>query len=258
VLAGVILASVPTFAASEGVKKSTPTQLSIAAAADLTFALDDLARQFEDDYPETKVTVTYGSSGSFFAQLQSGAPFDLFFSADMAYPRKLAEEGLGADDVFFYAIGHIVVWVPKDSPVPLDKLGIKALLEPSVRKIAIANPEHAPYGRAAVAALKALNVYDQLASRLVYGEDICQSALLVQGGAADVCILAESLALSPQMLHKGRFWQVPPDAYPRIQQGGIILRSSKNIEMDRSFRDFLLGDHGREVLEHYGFSLPGK
>jgi molybdate transport system substrate-binding protein len=140
----------------------------------------------------------------------------------------------------------------------VDKLGVKALLEPSVRKIAIANPEHAPYGRAAVAALKALNVYDQVASRVVYGENICQSAVFVQHGAADVAITALSLALAPQMLHKGRFWQVPPDAYPQIEQGGIILKSSKNLEMARSFRDFVLGDHGRKVLEHYGFSLPGK
>ena len=257
-LTGVIVPSFRGLAASEDVKKSTPTQLSVAAAADLTFALDYLVKEFEDDYPATKVKVAYGSSGSFFAQIQRGAPFDLFFSADMGYPRKLAEAGLGADDVFLYAIGRIVVWVPKDSPVPVDKLGLKALLQPSVRKIAIANPENAPYGRAAVAALKALNVYDQVASRLVYGENICESAVFVENGAADVCVLAQSLALAPQMLRKGRFWQVPADAYPRIEQGGIILKSSKNIEMDRSFRDFVLGDHGREVLEDYGFYLPGK
>lgn len=95
--------------------------------------------------------VTHGVSEHFFAQLESGAPFDLFLSVDMAYPRKLSEERLGADDAFLYAIGCIVVWVPKDSPVPVEKVGVKALLEPSVRKIAIANPEYAPYGRAAVA-----------------------------------------------------------------------------------------------------------
>jgi molybdate transport system substrate-binding protein len=146
----------------------------------------------------------------------------------------------------------------KDSPVDVDKLGVKALLEPSVRKIAIANPEHAPYGRATVAALKALNVYDQVASRLLYGENIVSTRRIVQSGAADVGILPLSLALGPQMRDAGRFWQVPLDAYPRIEQGGVILKSSKNLEMARSFRDFLLGDHGREVLEHSGFSLPGK
>jgi molybdate transport system substrate-binding protein len=155
-------------------------------------------------------------------------------------------------------IGRIVVWVPKVSPLDVDKLGIKALLEPSVRKIAIANPEHAPYGRAAVAAMKPLNVYDQVASRLVYGENIAQTAQFVESGAADVGILALSLAVAPKMRDAGRFWQVPLDAYPRIEQGGVILKSSKNLEMTRSFRDFVLGHHGREVLERYGFSLPEK
>jgi molybdate transport system substrate-binding protein len=258
VFAGVVLASLRALAAGGDVEKSPPTVLTIAAAADLKFALDDLVKQFGETYPATKVNVSYGSSGNFFAQLQNGAPFDLFFSADIAYPRKLAERGLGADNVFLYAIGCIVVWVPKDSPVAVDKLGIKALLEPSIHKIAVANPEHAPYGRAAVAALKALNVYDQVASRLVYGENIAQTAQFVQSGAANVGILALSLAVAPQMRDAGRFWQVPLDAYPRIEQGGMILKSTKDLEMARTFRDFVLGEHGREVLKLYGFYLPEK
>jgi molybdate transport system substrate-binding protein len=235
---GVIVPNFRALAASEDVKKSTPTQLSFAAAANLNFALDDLIKEFQGKYPATKVNVTYGVSGNFFAQLHSGARYDLFLSADMAYPRKLAEAGLGADAVFLYAIGRIVIWVPKDSPVPVDKLGVKALLEPSVRKIAIANPELAAYGRAAVAALKALNVYDQVASRLLYGDSIVLTRQFVQSGAADVGILPLSVALAPQMREAGRFWQVPLDAYPRMEQGGIILKSSKNIEMDRSFGIF--------------------
>jgi molybdate transport system substrate-binding protein len=258
VFAGVVLPSLRALAAGGDVEKSPPTVLTIAAAADLKFALDDLVKQFGEAYPATKVNVSYGSSGNFFAQLQNGAPFDLFFSADIAYPRKLAERGLGADNVFLYAIGCIVVWVPKDSPVAVDKLGIKALLEPSIHKIAVANPEHAPYGRAAVAALKALNVYDQVASRLVYGENIAQTAQFVQSGAANVGILALSLAVAPQMRDAGRFWQVPLDAYPRIEQGGIILKSTKDLETARTFRDFVLGEHGREVLKLYGFYLPEK
>ena len=254
---GLISLSFQEFAADGDVKESAPTQLSIAAAADLKFALDDLVRQFEQEHPATKVNVTYGSSGNFFAQIQSGAPFDLFFSADVAYPRKLAALGLGVDDVFLYATGRIVIWVTKDSPVAVDKLGIKALLEPSVRKIAVANPEHAPYGRAAVAALKALNIYDQVASRLVYGENIAQTAQFVQSGAADAGILALSLAVAPQMRDAGRFWQVPLEAYPRIEQGGMILKSSKQLQTARALRDYLLGDHGRQILEEYGFYLPG-
>ena len=252
--AGIILADFGAFASGEDT--TPPGVLTIAASADLRFALDDLVKDFEEQYPATKINVTYASSGNFFAQFQNGAPFDLFFSADIEYPRKLAERGLGADDVFLYAIGCIVVWVPKDSPVAVDKLGIKALLDPSIRKIAVANPEHAPYGRAAVAALKALNVYDQVASRLVYGENIAQTAQFVQSGAADAGIIALSLAVAPQMRDAGRFWQVPLDAYSRMEQGGIILKSSKNLETARTFRDFVLGDHGREVLKNFGFYLP--
>ena len=251
-----VLAGSPAFAAAEETEK--PAGLTIAAAADLKFAFDDLVKEFEEKYPATKVNVTYGSSGNFFAQFQNGAPFDLFFSADIEYPRKLAEKGLGVDDVFLYAIGRIVVWVPKDSPVAVDQLGIKALLEPSIRKIAVANPEHAPYGRAAVAALKSLGVYDQVASRLVYGENIAQTAHFVQSGAADAGLLALSLAVAPQMRDAGRFWPVPLDAYPRMEQGGVILKSTKNLEAARAFRDFVLGADGREVLEKYGFSLPEK
>ena len=231
---------------------------SHAAAAHLRFALDDLTKEFHGKYLATRTNVTYGSSGNLFAQLQSGAPFDVFFSADIAYPQKLAEKGLAADGVFLYAIGRIVVWVPKNSPLDVDKLGIKTLLEPSVRKIAVANPEDAPYGRAAVAAMKALNVYDKVASRVAYAENIAQTGQFVQSGAADAGILALSLAVAPKMQDAGRFWQVPLDAYPHIEQGGVILKSSKNLEMARSFRDFVLGDHGREVLERYGFALPGK
>ena len=258
VLAGVILIGFRAFGVNEDAKKSPPAVLTIAAAADLRFALDDLVKEFEEKFPATKVNVSYGSSGNFFAQFQNGAPFDVFFSADIDYPRKLAEKGLGADDVFLYAIGRIVVWVPKNSPVAVDKLGIKALLEPSIRKIAVANPEHAPYGRAAVAALKTLNVYDQVAPRLVYGENIAQTAQFVQSGAADAGIIALSLAVAPQMSDAGRFWEIPLDAYPRMEQGGIVLKSSSNLETARAFRDFVLGDHGREVLKRYGFSLPEK
>jgi len=257
-LVGFILAGFRAFAASDNAQKSPPAELTIAAAADLKFALDELTKEFKEQFPTAKINITYGSSGNFFAQLQNGAPFDLFFSADIAYPRKLAESGLAADDVFLYGIGCLVVWVPKNSPVDVDQLGIKSLLQPSIRKIAVANPEHAPYGRAAVAALKSLQVYDQVASRLVYGENIAQTAQFVQSGAADAGLLALSLAVAPQMRDAGRFWQVPLEAYPRMEQGGIILKSTKDLESARAFRDFILGEHGREALKRYGFSIPGK
>ncbi|WP_375765781.1 molybdate ABC transporter substrate-binding protein [Archangium gephyra] len=230
--------------------------LTIAAASDLKFALDELLEEFRAHNPGTEVQVTYGSSGNFLAQIANGAPFDVFLSADVAYPRKLAEQGLVEGDVFLYAVGRIVVWVPKDSPLPLEQRGLEALREPSVQRIAIANPQHAPYGRAAEAALKSQGVYDAVKDRLVLGENIAQTAQFVQSGAAEAGIIALALAYAPAMRGQGRFWEVPLEAYPRMEQGGAILKRAKAPELARRFRDHLLGLEGTALLKRYGFSLP--
>jgi molybdate transport system substrate-binding protein len=232
-------------------------ELTVAAAADLKFALDDLVAKFQTNQSSVNVKVTYGSSGNFYAQLQNKAPFDLFFSADIAYPRKLAAAGLALDtNVFLYAVGRIVVWVPKESELDVGKLGIQALLAPSVKKVAVANPQHAPYGRAAVAAMKSLQVFEQAEPKLVYGENIAQTAQFVQSGAADIGIIALSLAIAPQMHDAGRHWEIPFESYPRMEQGGIVVNGTKEPRAARAFRDFVLGKHGREVFKRYGFSLP--
>jgi molybdate transport system substrate-binding protein len=234
-----------------------PSDLAIAAAADLQFAFDELTTEFRARHPAVTIRITYGSSGNFYAQLRNRAPFDLYFSADAEYPRRLAEAGLALDDhVFLYAIGRIVVWAPNASAIDLEEFGIRALLEPSVRRIAIANPRHAPYGVAAVAALKSLGVHDQVESRLVLGENVAQAAQFVQSGAADLGILALALAIAPKMRDAGRHWEIPLDAYPRMDQGGIILKRTANPDAALAFRDFVLGDHGRAVLTRYGFFLP--
>jgi molybdate transport system substrate-binding protein len=234
-------------------------ELTVAAAADLKFALDELASEFRSKHPAITVRISYGSSGNFYAQLQNRAPFDLFFSADIDYPRRLADAGLAQNtNVFLYAVGRIVVWMPTNSPIDVEKLGIESLLAPSVRKIAIANPRHAPYGVAAVAAMKSLKVYDQVEPRLVYGENIAQTAQFVQSRSADVGVIALALAISPQMRDTGRYWEIPLDAYPRMDQGGIILKWTKEPEAARAFRDFVLGEHGRAVLKRYGFFLQEK
>jgi molybdate transport system substrate-binding protein len=246
-MAGLFAIGTATFAA----------ELKVAAAADLKFALDELVAVFQTNQPAINMRVTYGSSGNFYAQLQNKAPFDLFLSADVAYPHKLAEAGLALEtNVFLYAAGRIVLWVPTQSRVDVEKLGVKALLASSVKKIAVANPEHAPYGRAAVAAMKSLGVFEQAEPKLVYGENIAQAAQFAQSGAADIGIIALSLALAPQMRDAGRFWTVPLASYPRMEQGGIILKDTKAAETARVFRDFLLGSQGRQVLKRYGFSLP--
>src|SRR6266550_7572113 len=172
--------------------------LRIAAAADLKFALDDVVAAFGRIHPETTVTVTHGSSGNLFAQLSSEAPFDLFLSADIDYPRKLVEQGVGIEgSVFAYAVGHIVVWAPNDSSLDVEHGGIEILREQGIRKIAVANPRTAPYGWAAVAALENLGVYDAVESRLVFGENVAQTAQMIESGGADVGIIAMSLAVSP-------------------------------------------------------------
>src|SRR5688572_16085990 len=232
-------------------------ELTIAAASDLRFALDELVAAFQKENPETKLKPIYGSSGNFHAQIMNDAPFDLYLSADASYPRQVIKAGKGKEEDFFlYAIGRLVVWVPKVSPIKVETLGIKALLEPSVKKIAIANPAHAPYGRAAVAAMKKLGVYDQIAPSLVLGENIAQTAQFIESGNADIGIIAHSLAVAPKMKAAGRFWEIPLDTFPRLEQGGLVLSGAKNADAAQAFRKFMLGPQGRAVLKDYGFILP--
>lgn len=234
-----------------------PRSVTVAAAADLKFALDELIAAFQQEHQDIAVQVTYGSSGNFFAQLSNQAPFDIFFSADIDYPRKLIEAGhADKSSEFMYAIGQIVVWAPKASPLNVEGQSIQALTDESVAKIAIANPEHAPYGRAAEAAMNKLGVYDQVKDKLVFGENISQTAQFIETGAADVGVIALSLALAPAMRDKGKYAVVPLDAYPAMEQGGVILNWAKDKEAAAAFREFVMGDEGREILKRYGFNLP--
>jgi molybdate transport system substrate-binding protein len=262
VQSGLLLAVVITTLAGCG-RGPTPAEekreLRVAAAADLKFALDDLLADFHAQHPDIRVEVSYGASGNFFAQLCNKAPFDLFFSADVEYPRRLIEKGLAAkDDEFLYAVGHLAVWVPQESPLDLERQGMCALLDPSVRKVAIANPRHAPYGRAAEAALKKLGVYDEIKAKIVQGENVAQAAQFVETGSADAGVIALSLALSPPLRKKGRHWEVPLDAYPRLEQGGIILSWAQDRPAAEALRDFVGGPGGKAVLKRYGFFLPEK
>ncbi|MGA2420522.1 MAG: molybdate ABC transporter substrate-binding protein [Candidatus Acidiferrum sp.] len=239
----------------------TPTAqtIKIAAAADLQFAMPDLVQQFAKS-SNAKIDVIYGSSGNFFSQLQNGAPFDVFFSADMDYAKKLDAAGLVENGTLTrYAVGRLVLWTPPSSAGDVAKDGWKTLLDARVEKIAVANPEHAPYGRAAVAALHRAGIYDQIKSKLVYGENISQAAQFAQSGSAQAGLVALSLALSPGM-KDGKWWEVPADAYPPIEQGAVVLKSSGNKAAARAFLEFVTGAQGRETLKKYGFSfeMPAK
>jgi molybdate transport system substrate-binding protein len=229
--------------------------IRVAAAADLKFALDELGAQFKKQTGR-RLTVSYGSSGNFFAQIQNGAPFDVLLSADIEYPRKLEVAGLAEPGTLYeYAVGRIVIWMPAEARADLATLGWKALLEPGVERIAIANPEHAPYGRAAVAALRSAGIYDQLRRRLVYGENIAQAAQFVASGSAQAGILALSLASSP-LMREGKRWEIPANLHEPIEQGAVILNSAKDKEGARAFLAFLKSAAGRKILESYGFTLP--
>jgi len=229
-------------------------EITVAAASDLQFAMQDVAARFEKETGKTAKLI-YGSSGNFFQQIQNGAPFDMFFSANLDYPKKLEAAGLIEPGSFYaYAKGKIVIWVPKQSKLDLSS-GVQALLDPSIKKIAVANPQHAPYGQAAVAAMQKENIYEKVKDKLVLGENISQTASFVVSGSADVGIVALSLALSPNMKDKGRYAEIPPDEYPPIEQACIIVGSSKNKEIARQFLSFVKTPAVADVLRSYGFDV---
>jgi len=229
--------------------------LKIAAAADLTFAFKDVGAQFVKQTGST-LELSYGSSGNFFAQIQNGAPFDLFFSADIGYPQKLDAAGLAEPGTIYeYASGKLVMWVPNASKLDLSR-GLATLLDPGIRKIAIANPLHAPYGVAAEAAMRHDAIYDKVKSKLVLGENISQTAQFVESGNADVGLLALSLAVAPAMKDKGRYVEIPADDYPPIIQAAVILKSSRNKELANRFLKFLKQRATVALMERYGFSIP--
>jgi molybdate transport system substrate-binding protein len=233
-------------------RHTAPRRLTVAAAADLNFALDAVASEFRKTHPDLEISIAYGSSGNFYSQIRNGAPFDVFLSADIDYPRRLAAEGFGrSDSLFQYGAGRLVVWVPARSR--LDPAS--ALRDASIAHVAIANPAHAPYGRAAEAALHSLGLWDGVRDKLVFGENIAQTLQFVESGAADVGIVALSLAIAPAVRDQGRYWEIPLDSYPRIEQGGMIVKDSRAA---RGFRAWLLDRAGRVILKQYGFYLPGE
>jgi molybdate transport system substrate-binding protein len=239
-----------------GVNGAVAEDITIAAAADLNFVFRELVTEYEKSTGD-RVRLSLGSSGNFYAQIQNGAPFDLYFSADIAYPRKLEEAGLTVPGSLYpYAIGRIVLWAGKDSRLDLSK-GLEILREPAIKKIAIANPKHAPYGRAAVAAMEHAQVYDRVKDKLVLGENISQAAQFIESGAADIGIIAMSLALAPLMQAAGQYWEIPADAHPPIEQGAVILKGAKNQERAKAFLSFVQGAEGQAMMKRYGFIIPG-
>ncbi len=230
--------------------------MSIAAAANLKGALEELILAFKQESPKAEVLATYGASGTFFAQIRNGAPFDLFLAADADFPAKLAAVGLASGLPFPYAHGKLVLWVPAASRLDLERDGLKALLDPSVKKLAIANPAVAPYGIAALEALRTTRLYGDLQEKLVLGQNVSQAAQFAESGNAQAAILPLSLAMLAPLRDEGRFVAVPPSAYRPIQQVGIVLQRAKDLETTRTFVAFLVGSRGRALLQKNGYDLP--
>ncbi|MDP4208419.1 MAG: molybdate ABC transporter substrate-binding protein [Bacteroidota bacterium] len=226
--------------------------LTITAAADLRYAMDEVVKAYKQTHPKTEIKVNYGSSGTAFQQISNGAPFDIFFSADIMYPQKLKEQGLTATDPKLYAIGYIVVW---SNQIDVSK-GINSLLDTKVSKIAIANPDHAPYGKRAEESMKYYNIYNKVKNKLVFGENISQAAQFVQTGNAEIGILALSLACSPVMKDKGKYTVIDDKSHSPLEQAYVILKGAKNNKEAYSFVEFVASFAARTIFKTYGFKLP--
>jgi molybdate transport system substrate-binding protein len=230
-------------------------EITVAAAADLRSALDEISAHFQSE-TSVHVKAVYGSSGNLFQQIQNGAPFDLFFSANSDYPKKLETAGLAVPESYYeYARGHIVLLTSSTSTLDL-KRGLKVLLDTSIRRIAIADPSHAPYGQAAVAALKSQGIYDQVSRKIVVGENVAQAASFVTSGAADIGIVAKSLAVLSSARAQVRFAEIPANEYPAIQQACVLLKSSTKREAARRFLAYIKGPEASKILQRYGFEVP--
>ncbi len=227
----------------------------VAAASDLQYALKEVIEAFHQQHPEIQVEVTFGSSGKFYQQLTQGAPFDLYFAASSKYTRLLEAAGrLEPGTRAVYAVGRLVVWVPNRTALDPQSQGVAVLLDPRIRRIAIANPRHAPYGEAAVSLLKQAGVWEALQAKLVYGDNVSHAAQIALQGA-DAGILALSLALNPNLAHKGRFWLAPLTAHAPLEQEYAIVKGQARPEV-RALYAFIQTPTARRILERYGFLLP--
>jgi molybdate transport system substrate-binding protein len=230
-------------------------EITVAAAANMQFTLEDLKAEFTR---ETGIDVkpVIGSSGQLTAQIENGAPFDVFLSADMKYPDVLYKDGFSSDAPKVYAYGVLVLWTMKD--LDLSK-GINILSDTGIVKIALADPQLAPYGRQAVNALKFYKIYGQLQKKLVFGESISQANQFIATGAADIGFTAESIVLAPPMKAKGKWIEVAPQSYKPIAQGVVVLKYAKTINHSkeaREFYDFLFSAPAHGIFKKYGYKLP--
>ncbi|WP_456452440.1 molybdate ABC transporter substrate-binding protein [Hydrogenimonas sp.] len=224
--------------------------VTVAVAANVSYAIDDLIKAYESQHPGQKIRVILGSSGKLTAQIRHGAPYDLFLSADMGYPKALYREGLAIDAPKVYAKGVLALL----SPTPRDlSAGLRTLLAPDIRRIALANPKTAPYGKAATEALKKARLYETLKPKFIYGESVSQT-LAYTLKAADIGLVAKSALYSPKLrrYRQGTHWiEIDPALYMPIAQGAVLLKPAA-----RGFYDFLFTPRAKAIFQSYGYRLP--
>ncbi len=242
---GAMLFAVPAHAA----------KITIAAAADLKFAMEEIAAAFKQEHPGAEIDVVYGSSGKFQTQIQQGAPYDLYFSADIAFPRELAKKGFAASEVKPYAFGRIVLW---STSMDAATMTLASLTDPKISRIAIANPKHAPYGKRAEEALRASGLWEKIEPKLVYGDNIAHTAQFVQTGNAQAGIIALSLAVNPELAKRGGYWLIPDTLHEPLEQGYIITSRAAGNLLAKSFTAYMNSKPARTVMTKYGFVLPGE
>lgn len=230
-------------------------RITVAAAADLKFAMDEIVSGFKKRYPGDEIQVVYGSSGKFHTQIRQDAPYDMFFSADIAYPRELAKQGQAASDARPYAFGRIVLW---SSDLDVKKMTLADLADPKITRIAIANPKHAPYGKRAEEALRSAGLWSKVQSKLVFGENISQTAQYVMSGNAQVGVIALSLVLSPELSKKGGYYLIPDTMHNPLEQGFIITKRGANKPLAKLFAGYMGSKQARAVMTRYGFVIPGE
>jgi molybdate transport system substrate-binding protein len=222
----------------------------IAAASDLKFALDSIIDSYRSR-SSSELIVTYGSSGKLYEQLTNSAPFDIFFSADIDYPQKLNAQGLTSGVPEVYGTGRLVVWRRNNSA---SMASVRDLSRNKIGKVAIANPRHAPYGKRAEEALRFYGIYDEIVSKLIFGENISQAAQFVYSGAADAGIIAYSLALSPTMRNAGQYFLVPQESHAVLRQGFVILKGASANRDVKSFIEFIRSQPSRDIFSYFGFN----
>jgi molybdate transport system substrate-binding protein len=229
--------------------------LTIAAASDMKYAMEEIVYNFKILNPDAEIRVIFGSSGNFYRQIINDAPFDIYFSADIFYPEQLETAGLTISDIRLYAVGRIVIW---SSTLDVNRLEVETLRHENVHRIAIANPEHAPYGKRALEFLERQNLMNDLRDKLVYGENISQAAHFAYTGAAQAGIIALSLALSQQMQEKGSYWLIPEEFHNPLEQGYVLLKGAGNNPLAHEFSEYMVLKEVRNILDKYGFTLPEK